>query len=125
MKFVNLTPHALRIRRNKTNTATEVDPTDRVLQPAAMPARISSKTVNMGDIDGVPLVKTELGEIENLPEPQEGVIYIASMLVVQKAASMGRTDVLGPNTSPNEDLRYPKGHPQQGLTFAVYSLQRY
>lgn len=37
------------------------------------------------------------GEIENLPEPEEGTIYIVSAMVLAAAKEKGRTDVVHPD----------------------------
>jgi hypothetical protein len=34
-------------------------------------------------IGGIPVNKSKFGEVENLPEPQEGTIYIVSALTAQ------------------------------------------
>ena len=36
------------------------------------------------------------GKIENLPEPEEGTIYIVSAMVLAAAKEKGRTDVVHP-----------------------------
>lgn len=124
MKLINLTPHALRIRVNTENKTAEPDPTDIVLAPSDVAARVSVQTVQVADVDGIPVVKSLYGDIVNLPDPVDGVVYVASMLVAQKAALDGRTDVVSPNTAPKQDIRYPDG-PQKGLTFAVFGFQQF
>lgn len=49
-----------------------------------------------GGIDGIPIKSVTYGEIEGLPEPQEGVYYIVSELVAAAAAKIGRVDCLAP-----------------------------
>jgi hypothetical protein len=44
----------------------------------------------------VPIVAKRFGEIEGLPEPQEGVVYICSALAAQAAWAIGRRDVVCP-----------------------------
>jgi hypothetical protein len=53
----------------------------------------------VGNINGVPLVTTEYGEVEGLPAPQPGTIYIVSLVVLQALAGK-RNDVVAPNTAP-------------------------
>jgi hypothetical protein len=124
MNLMNLTPHAIRVRVNDNRDATP-DPSDIVLEPALAPARVSVQTVQVGDVNGIPVVSSQYGDIVNLPDPVDGVVYIVSMLVAQKAALDGRSDVVSPNTAPKQDIRYPDGHPQKGLTFAVFGFQRF
>jgi hypothetical protein len=45
----------------------------------------------------VPIVTTKLGKLINLPEPKSGTKYIVSMMVLQQAKKLGRTDLLCPN----------------------------
>lgn len=125
MNLINLTPHALRIRVNSDNRDAIPDPSDIVLDPAPTPARVSVKTVQVGDVNGIPVVSSQYGDIVGLPDPIDGVVYVASMVVAQKAALDGRNDVVSPNTAPKQDIRYPDGHPQKGLTFAVFGFQRF
>jgi hypothetical protein len=49
----------------------------------------------------LPIYKSGLGEITNLPEPQEDVIYIVSMQVAQ--AAKGRNDLIFPGTGPRDN----------------------
>lgn len=45
------------------------------------------------------------GEIENLPEPEEGTIYIVSAMVLAAAKEKGRTDVVAPATGHPDCVR--------------------
>lgn len=47
-------------------------------------------------IEGLPVEEVVYGEIEGLPEPQEGTFYIVSGLVAAAAAREGRKDCLAP-----------------------------
>ena len=47
-------------------------------------------------IDGIPVETVIYGEIEGLPEYQEGIYYIVSGLVAAAASKQGRTDCLAP-----------------------------
>lgn len=124
-QLINVTPHVLRIRMNSDNRVAEPDMSDIVLEPSGAIARVSSINAVVDEINGIPVVKAEFGEIFGLPDPADDIIYVASMLAAQKAALDGRTDVISPNTAPKQDIRYPDGHPQKGLTFAVLGFQRF
>ena len=100
--MINLTPHAIRVRLEASNS-TEPLPSDLIYEPYDQnnPARIDSIEQEHGFINEVPLMKLVMGEIYNLPEPQEGVVYIVSMPVAQQiAARGGRVDVVAPHTGP-------------------------
>lgn len=64
------------------------------------------------------------GEIVGLPEPEEGVVYVVSLITAQIAKSWGRTDLLSPGktiTDPNDVD--PSGRPRiigaQGFTRSI------
>lgn len=84
--FVNLTPHVVHIQpEGKPGFS---------VAPHGILARCTERTVKVGDADGVPLVIKEYGEVTDLPEPQEGVLYIVSMLV--RLARPERNDIASP-----------------------------
>jgi hypothetical protein len=64
---------------------------------------------------GIPIVRQHFGQIENLPEPTDGVIYITSSLVAQAAQ---RVDVVSPDTGPTA-IR------ENGQIVAVRGLQAF
>ncbi len=56
-------------------------------------ARVGSHVEQIGNIGAIPVVKTVFDtNVTDLPDPQEGVIYLTSTLVAQ--AVPDRTDVL-------------------------------
>ena len=89
--LVNMTPHAIVVvGREGVQTA---------IPPSGQTARCIVKTVSAGMIGalGFPLSRQEFGAVEGLPEPKEGVWYLASTLVAQQAK---RADVVSPDTGP-------------------------
>lgn len=88
MTFVNLTPHALNLN-------------DGTVLPSQGIARVSS---SFTDFDDNMVCNVTYGNVNGLPEPQEGVTYVVSAMVLSalKAVSSNRTDVVAPAT----------GHPQ-------------
>lgn len=84
VKLVNLTPHAL------TVDGLAIPPSGTVARLA-----VSREQVDIFLMDGIeiPLYRTVFGETENLPEPVEGIVYIASMLLAQ---AVRRPDVVFP-----------------------------
>jgi hypothetical protein len=95
-KIINLTPHAI-------NFVGEAGDIIKTVEPSGQLARVSTKTVVRGDIDGIPITETEFGEVEGLPEPREDTIFIVSSLVAQRCWE--RQDVF----IPNESVRDEKG----------------
>lgn len=76
VKFVNLTAHAISFYDSSGNVILTVEPSGHV-------ARCSVTREQVGDINGIPINRTQFGKVENLPEPQEGTIYIVSSLTAQ------------------------------------------
>jgi hypothetical protein len=104
MKLVNLTPHKLNLCDEEGNEILAVEPSGDV-------ARVETERQQVGAVQGVPLYETRQGEIENLPEPEEGVLYVTSGFV---RSATDREDTV----SPGELIRDENGNPvgAQGLT---------
>jgi len=86
-EVVNLTPHPINIGGI-------------VIQPSGQVARVAEVgeprgVIELGSIR-IPVITKRFGEVEGLPEPQDGVIYIVSALTAQAAWAAGRTDVFCP-----------------------------
>jgi len=96
MNIVNLTPHAVTL----CNDAGEII---RVIEPTKPAARVSSTVRTVGEVDGTPVTVTKFGAVEGLPEPQDGTVYIVSLLVQQ--AVPARKDVYRPDTGPQSVVR--------------------
>jgi hypothetical protein len=95
-RIVNLTPHLIRLAVG--NSVTEIR--------SSGVARLTSKEIRVGSVDfmdgsgavvTIPVIRTEYGEITNLPAPCEGVLYVTSSLVASRA---NRPDVVSPDTGP-------------------------
>lgn len=86
MKIVNKTPHII-------NFVDENGETTKKISPDVISARVTSTSIIIGEIDGIQIEKTQFGEVEGLPEEEEGVYYIVSRLV---ANACQRTDLLVP-----------------------------
>ena len=67
-RFVNLTPH-------------EVNIGDQDFAASGTVARVVVEHHEIGDHAGIPLLVGSYGEVSNLPEPVEGVLYIVSAAV--------------------------------------------
>lgn len=84
--MINLTPHEVNII-TENNTIT--------IHTSGNIARCKTERNMIGNINGIPVTSTVLGEVEGLPEPQEGTIYVVSSLVAQ--ACKDRTDIFIPD----------------------------
>lgn len=92
--FINCTPHAI-----KTNDG-------RVFEPSGSIARVSQ---SISEFDANGIATQTFGSVECLPEPQDGVVYIVSAMVLSRAQAEGRTDVVAPATGHKECKRDENG----------------
>lgn len=83
MKMVNLTPHPIAF----------VDEDGKVIRTieSSGTVRAHRASVKVYDIDGIPVNRVIFGPITDLPEPEDGTVYIVSSLVAQGISE--RTDV--------------------------------
>lgn len=91
MQYVNITPHVV--------TVIAKDGQEILSAPASgIKARITETHSPLGRVGEVKLTLVELGDVEGLPEMQEGTVYIASMplLMAMSAAKIQRPDVVYP-----------------------------
>ncbi len=84
--MLNLTPHEIVIVRADGSTLT--------LPPSGTVARVAVTETVIGELDGVPVVRTEYGAPIGLPE--EGTPCVVSALV--RTAVPGRAGVYSPDT---------------------------
>lgn len=94
MEIINKTPH-------KINFVTEDGEVEKTIEPDAIPARVGSTSVIVGEIDGIKIEETQFGEVEGLPPEKEGVYYIVSRIVANAASS--RTDLLVPGQQVRDE----------------------
>lgn len=94
MKIENLTPHKITFVKENGDVILEVEPSGTV-------ARVTTQTVQTGKIAGIPITETVFGEVENLPEPSNGTVYVVSLRVAQTVPY--RSDVFIPNESVRND----------------------
>lgn len=92
MELVNLTPHQIVIEPEGGERT--------VLPPSGQVARVAVSQDVVAQVGEIPIVATRFGDVEGLPEPRPGVLYVASTLVAQAAAAAGRRDVVSPDTGP-------------------------
>lgn len=99
MKFINLTPHPIRVLDVRGDTHEFV--------PSGQVVRVGQVTHEMPEVGEFRVRTNQSGQISGLPEPQDGVIYLVSGFVL--AAAQGREDVLAPDTGP-DCVRDENGH---------------
>ena len=87
-KIVNITPHDLTIIAKGNQIVISSSGIARVKQENVLEGAINIDGIN------VPICKTKMGDIEGLPEQQEGVFFFVSKPVFDEAIKLGRTDVL-------------------------------
>ena len=92
MAIINLTPHAITF-------VTEAGSI--VIEPSGTVARLSTSTQTVGSVDGIPITETVFGEIQGLPEPHEGDVFLVSSLIAGRCKE--RNDVFIPNESIRDE----------------------
>lgn len=83
----NLTPHNVNVVLEDGMVVS--------FEKSPLPARVTTKTVNSGNIEGLPLFTVDFGDVQNLPAQQEDVFLIVSRLVA--AAASDRHDLIIPS----------------------------
>lgn len=81
MRIVNLTPHEVKIVDGGNNVV--------AVFPSDGAARVSQYDVLVDEINSIPVVKTEFGEVLGLPEPAEDTVFIVSRITVEVARARG------------------------------------
>lgn len=84
-------------------------------------ARVATTEMSVGGVtldngETIDITKTVFGEIEGLPEPKMGVMYIVSMVVAQRA---NRPDLICPDTFKRA-IRNEKGETTGTRGFVQY-----
>ena len=96
-KFINMTAHTI----NEVTTGMEI-PRSGVI------VRVKQQTRKTQTHANVPIYASTFGDIEGLPEPVEGTIYIVSALALN-AVQEGRTDVVAPGNLQRDEHGQPVG----------------
>ena len=95
MKFINLTPHAIRLNDGSS------------FEPSGVVARVSADLQAVETVGGVQLFRQKFGEVEGLPAEVPGTMYIVSGMVL---AAVDRSDCVAPATGSRETVRDEAGH---------------
>lgn len=99
MNLINLTPHAINIV-NSDGSTTSIPASGKI-------ARVDSTVVNIGSINGIPLVRTVFGDVIDLPDAVDDTIYIVSTMVLNRVP--GREDVVSPANLVRNDYGFVVG----------------
>ena len=94
MKFINLTPHAIKLNDGTT------------FPPSGVVARVAADLQEVKTIGGVQLYRQTFGDVEGLPEVIPGTMYIVSAMVLD---AVDRDDCVAPATSSKETIRNEAG----------------
>ena len=90
LKLKNCTPHVIRLKDPSTGLMDH-------LEPCGLVPRLQVKQVDESKKAGFPLFRTVVGDVEGLPDPEDGVMFITSTMVAQAAK---RPDIVAPDTGP-------------------------
>lgn len=99
MKIVNKTPHSLSLVTD--NGTVVIEPTLPPARVSEVSERIATISINDVNVVEVPVTKKSYGEVENLPDPQDGVVYVVSALVAGRVPE--REDVLITSSPVRDD----------------------
>lgn len=119
MNVVNLTPHTLNIKvvsdykehgiMNGISGSGMLGinyPIWLELEPSGQVARVSSSSELVGEVAGIPVFETVYGDIEGLPDPKDGTIYVVSGMT---QAQTSRQDVYAPGDLIRDENGKPIG----------------
>ena len=95
-ELLNFTPHYLNIHSNGKVT---------VVPPSGQVARVTTSYNKVNTVAGIDVYSCVYGNVDGLPEPQDGKIFVVSGVV--KSAVPDRLDVM----SPGELIRDSDGKP--------------
>lgn len=102
MSLVNLTPHPI-VLVSDGGARRTIPPSGTVARVGTTPGEhLLDYTVEVGSPVPI-LAPDEWGDVEDLPEPQEGVAYIVSALVGLAMEGSDRTDLVMPGTAPADN----------------------
>lgn len=87
VRLVNLTPFILNIANSRNQIYEEI-PKGRTI------ARVYLEEIQVDDVNGIPVIRDEMVDSENVPDPIKGVIYIVTRPVFQH---IQRSDMITPN----------------------------
>lgn len=108
MKFINLTPHEVIIVNDNNKVVLRIPPSGQQL-------RLSSKSILVASLEGIPVYKTEFdlntNEVLKLIQSyDEDTYFIVSTILLQTLKENGiRGNFIAPNTNPEFVVRDAQG----------------
>ena len=102
----NLTPHPIKI--HIPGRMLEIQP-EGTIPRVGMNSYTEVGSVEVSGIK-VPIRKTTMGFVENLPDPQKGIWLVVSSIVRTHPSLSHRTDLISPDTSPAGVVRDEAGN---------------
>lgn len=94
VEIVNLTPHELNLVGEGGETTT--------VAPTGTVARCATQTESLPSVAGLAVVRRTFGQVEALPEPRKGTIYVVSSIVLS-ALKDSRPDVYCPGEAVRDE----------------------
>lgn len=94
--IINCTPHDVMVYNDEGRLIN-------IFPKSDDPIRLSSTTLRMGDINGIPLSQTQFGNPENMPKVDENTYLIVSKAIKESLPFIDNLIV------PNETVRNNKG----------------
>lgn len=91
MEFINLTPHDIHI----ISADSEKNQTEKTIPASGQCARCNVQKKLCDYVDNIPIYETSYGNVQGLPDPKKGVVYIVSTIVAE-ACKEQRDDLLVP-----------------------------
>ena len=91
LAMLNLTPHAITIIANDVTT---------IVEPSGTLARVTSQSVPTGEFNGIPVVRTEYGAVEGMPNPPAPCLI--SGMVLAQLGEEWRGIAFAPATGPSD-----------------------
>jgi len=91
-RLVNVTPHPIPL--HTADGIVELPPSGTVARCATTDTVVA--TIDAIEVGAVKVHAIQLGELVDLPAPQPGTYYVASLIAAQAARRAGRDDVFAP-----------------------------
>lgn len=115
VRLVNLTAHDLQIFTSGGIV---------VLPKSGHIARARNRSTLHSVVSGVSVFAQSFGPIQGLPDAEDGIVYVASALVLRalRAAGLDRPDVVAPGTGPNDGAVRESSGKVAGVTRLVLEV---
>lgn len=96
-QFRNFTPHDLVVYNADRTEVVLTVPSEKGEDGKPTFIRVAQEYKNAGSVNGIPVAQSSFGAVTGLPEPQDNVYLIVSLMVAQ--ACPERKDLLVPDTN--------------------------